>query len=574
MTIKAAVELEVKQPNLKGFKAQLRELTLEAQQAVLKFGEFSPEAVAAAQRVAQLKDQIDDFNDRVAAINPDKFAQLNTVVSSVVNGFQAAQGAMVLLGGTTAQVEQTFVKLQAAMALSQGLEGLGRVQQQLRQIIASASTLQKVMAGTLGVVVLIAANFERLIGIIPGLEKLGSILKSIGFAISDFLGLGFREAEQYKIFKKANDLEIIEINKKIAILGTQEKREREIFEERKKLINKQLEDVQKQLALEVYADEEAKDELLKQQKQLNADLQVLDAEQKAYEVKRQKEFEELKRKHNNELEKLTLENKYKIKDLDEYFYQSEDKRNNQQHFINLDKINQQYKERNLLLKQQKDEELKAIGDSQIRIDEINKYYDQLELDSQKKHEEELIKEQRKYDIIRQQEAIKTEQQIRDSKLQIAQSTVSGLSSLAQIMLNDQAKVTKAQKMLALVEIGIDTAFAVSSLNKEAAKVSAQMAGILGPATPAFTAAYYAQGIARILANVAKAKQVLSQKNPNVSGAVSGGSIGSNIGGAAPSMVTGSSLPQDTGGGKVYVLEGDITRAQQRVNGNQRVSTVE
>lgn len=572
--IKTAIELEVKQPNLKGFRAELKQATVEAQQAVLTFGEFSPEAVKATQRVAQLKDQMEDFNDRVNAVNPDKFAQLNTVVSSVANGFQAVQGAMVLLGGSTAQVEQTFVKLQAAMALSQGLEGLGKVQQQLRQIIASATTLQKTLAGSLGIIILIATNFERLIGIIPGLEKLGSILKSIGLAISDVLGLGFRESEQYKIFKKANDLEIIEINKKIAILGTQEKREREIFEERKKLINKQLEDVQKQLALEVYADEEAKDELLKQQKQLNADLQILDAEQKAYEVKRQKEFEELKRKHNNELEKLTLENKYKIKDLDEYFYQSEDKRNNQQHFINLDKINQEYKERTLLLKQQRDEELKAHGDSQKRIDEINKYYDQLDLDSQKKHEEQLTKEQRKYDIIRKQEAIKTDQQIRDSKLQIAQSTVSGLSSLAQIMLNDQAKVTKAQKMIALVEIGIDTAFAVSSLNKEAAKVSAQMAGILGPATPAFTAAYYAQGIARILANVAKAKQVLSQKNPNVSGAVSGGSIGSNIGGVAPSMVTGSSLPQDTGGGKVYVLEGDITRAQQRVNGNQRVSTVE
>lgn len=572
--IKTAIELEVKQPNLKGFRAELKQATVEAQQAVLTFGEFSPEAVKATQRVAQLKDQMEDFNDRVNAVNPDKFAQLNTVVSSVANGFQAVQGAMVLLGGSTAQVEQTFVKLQAAMALSQGLEGLGKVQQQLRQIIASATTLQKTLAGSLGIIILIATNFERLIGIIPGLEKLRSILKSIGLAISDVLGLGFREAEQYKIFKKANDLEIIEINKKIAILGTQEKREREIFEERKKLINKQLEDVQKQLALEVYADEEAKDELLKQQKQLNADLQILDAEQKAYEVKRQKEFEELKRKHNNELEKLTLENKYKIKDLDEYFYQSEDKRNNQQHFINLDKINQEYKERTLLLKQQRDEELKAHGDSQKRIDEINKYYDQLDLDSQKKHEEQLTKEQRKYDIIRKQEAIKTDQQIRDSKLQIAQSTVSGLSSLAQIMLNDQAKVTKAQKMIALVEIGIDTAFAVSSLNKEAAKVSAQMAGILGPATPAFTAAYYAQGIARILANVAKAKQVLSQKNPNVSGAVSGGSIGSNIGGVAPSMVTGSSLPQDTGGGKVYVLEGDITRAQQRVNGNQRVSTVE
>jgi hypothetical protein len=49
----------------------------------------------------------------------------------------------------------------------------------------------------------------------------------------------------------------------------------------------------------------------------------------------------------------------------------------------------------------------------------------------------------------------------------------------------------------------------------------------------------------------------------------------SIGGGAPRMTIGSSLPTESaGGGKVYVLEGDITRAQQRVNGNQRVSTVE
>ena len=221
-TIKTAIELEVKEPNLKGFRQQLKQLTIEAQQAVIQFGEFSPEAVKAAQRVAELRDRMDDFNDRVSAVNPDKFAQLNTVVSSVANGFQAAQGAMVLLGGTTQSVEKTFVKLQAAMALSQGLEGLGKVQQQLRQIIASASTLQKVMAGTLGVIVLIVANFERLVGLIPGLKTLGNFLTEIGFKISDFFGLGYREAAQYKAFKANNDLVIAEIEKRIAILSTQQ----------------------------------------------------------------------------------------------------------------------------------------------------------------------------------------------------------------------------------------------------------------------------------------------------------------------------------------------------------------
>lgn len=595
MTIKTAIELEVKQPNLKGFKAQLRELTLEAQQAVLKFGEFSPEAVAAAQRVAQLKDQIDDFNDRVAAINPDKFAQLNTVVSSVVNGFQAAQGAMVLLGGTTNQVEQTFVKLQAAMALSQGLEGLGRVQQQLKQIIASATTLQKVMAGTLGVIVLIATNFQRLVGLIPGLDRLGAIIKEIGYNISDFFGLGFREAALFEDIKEINELTEIELERQIGILSQGYGNEEKIFEKRRQLIETRLNTVNKALELEQYADEEAKKELVKQQSQFNAELEILEAEKtktleeavlertRVYEdyvdttskLELERERENIKRseliaKYNLDITQKEVDGKARILQGASFDYL---KFLNRQGELQQNLLQSQRLEEIKNLERDFEDKKKRLGDNQDEIQGLTELHNQRleQLNALYNARNSAITEE--FNAKRIDYEIKKDQQLRDAKLQIAESTVSGLSSLAKIMLNDQAKITKAQKMIALVEIGIDTAFAVSSLNKEAAKVSAQMAGVLGPATPAFTAAYYAQGIARILGNVAKAKQILSQQNPNVSAAV-GGSIGTNIGGTAPSMVTGSSLPQDMGGGKVYVLEGDIRRTQQRVNGNQRVSTVE
>jgi hypothetical protein len=77
---------------------------------------------------------MDDFNDRVKAVNPDKFAKLNTVVSGVANGFAAAQGAMALFGNESKDFEKTMIKLQGAMALSQGLEGLGKIQQQFGAI--------------------------------------------------------------------------------------------------------------------------------------------------------------------------------------------------------------------------------------------------------------------------------------------------------------------------------------------------------------------------------------------------------------------------------------------------------
>jgi len=135
----AAIEIEVvpkgnAEATVKTFKQQLKEAKNEAQQLVATFGEFSQEALAGQQKVANLADQMDDFNDRVKALNPDKFAKVQTVVSGVASGFSAAQGAMALFGSESEDLQKTLVKVQGAMALAQGLEGLGKVQQQFMAI--------------------------------------------------------------------------------------------------------------------------------------------------------------------------------------------------------------------------------------------------------------------------------------------------------------------------------------------------------------------------------------------------------------------------------------------------------
>lgn len=134
MALTAAIDLTVKKPDFKSMKSEIRELTVAAQQAVMAFGEFSPEAIRAEQALAQARDRMDDFNDRVAAVNPDKFAQINTVVQGVARGFQAAQGAMALFGNESEDLQKTLVKLQGAMALAEGLEGLGKIEQQFTAI--------------------------------------------------------------------------------------------------------------------------------------------------------------------------------------------------------------------------------------------------------------------------------------------------------------------------------------------------------------------------------------------------------------------------------------------------------
>ena len=136
MALNATIDLTVKKPDFKSMKSEIKELTIAAQQAVMQFGEFSPEAQKAEKALAGARDQMEDFNDRVKAVNPDKFSKINTVVQGVASGFAAAQGAMALFGNESKDFEKTMIKLQGAMALAQGLEGLGKIEQQFKAIFA------------------------------------------------------------------------------------------------------------------------------------------------------------------------------------------------------------------------------------------------------------------------------------------------------------------------------------------------------------------------------------------------------------------------------------------------------
>jgi len=98
MALNATIDLTVKKPDFKSMKSEIKELTIAAQQAVMQFGEFSPEASKAEKALAGARDRMEDFNDRVKAVNPDRFSKINTVIQGVASGFAAAQGAMALFG--------------------------------------------------------------------------------------------------------------------------------------------------------------------------------------------------------------------------------------------------------------------------------------------------------------------------------------------------------------------------------------------------------------------------------------------------------------------------------------------
>jgi len=122
-------------------RSQLRQAQAEVATLSDKFGVTSKEATEAAKRAAELKDRIGDAKALTDAFNPDaKFKALSSSLAGVAGGFAAVQGGMALFGTQSKEVEQTLLKVQSAMALSQGLQQIGESVDSFKQLAAVAKS--------------------------------------------------------------------------------------------------------------------------------------------------------------------------------------------------------------------------------------------------------------------------------------------------------------------------------------------------------------------------------------------------------------------------------------------------
>lgn len=173
--------------------------------------------------------------------------------------------------------------------------------------------------------------------------------------------------------------------------------------------------------------------------------------------------------------------------------------------------------------------------------------------------------------------IEDDKKERDARIALAGDIAKGITDIGGMLIKDQAKLAKFNKASALVQIGIDTAKAISALvaNSQANPLNAVSAGAAG-------IAQFATGIIQIATNVAKAKQILSSPGATPSGGSGGG--GSDGGGGTSAA---TALPQaaqlfgsantggtmSAGGGDTsssmtvtaIVSETQVTSTQQKIN---------
>jgi hypothetical protein len=609
MALNASIDLTVNKPDFKSMKAEIRELTVAAQQAVMQFGEFSPEAIKAEKALAQARDRMEDFNDRVKAVNPDKFAQLNTVVSGVARGFQAAQGAMALFGNQSEELEKTMVKLQGAMALAEGLEGLGKVQQQFGAIaknikggVMSAfkalGNMSNLAFGAIGIALtLIIANFDTLkkavMSLIPGL---GSMVKFVGGLVqqfTDWVGITSAQDRALEKLNKTTEKANEQLDREIALLKARGDEVGVFNKQRQKLENDLAQaranygkNTEKEWgkiildtknALAVLAVEEGN--YHKEQAQAQADANAEAGKKRkadkdkriADELQRQQEIEALRVKAQDQLISAELSANETARELRLAQVEDEGERLQVEYENKLAALKESYIQ----------EQMANVGNAEALALIDQKYADAqmlatLELDKkeeelQKKNAENAIKlaedtaaKEKAISDKATADKIKNEEAVQSAKESLYKASIDLANSIASLA----GEQTKTGKAIALSVIAADTAMAISGALNVTQKPSPDNVATGGLAG----AAKYIGLAAMILTNAKKARDILKGGQPSApSGMQSSGGGMAQM--AAPRV--SSTLPQVNGfDQRVYVTEGDISRTQGRVASLKKVSVTQ
>ena len=308
---------EATDESVKSLRTQLKEATANVAIMADKFGATSKEAVIAAKRAAELKDRIGDAKALTDAFNPDaKFKAVAGALSGVAGGFAALQGGMALFGKENKNVEAALLKVNAAMALSQGLNSLGDsidsfknlgtqirastifieansaatkiaavVQKAFGVATVETSTGFKVLKGAIvatgigALVIALAAVINNFDAISDWIKKspLGALAKGVGALVeqfTDFVGITSQAKRNIESLSASSKLRNEQIERDIKLLKAQGGNEEAIYKKRTELINNDL------AVLKTKTDASGRlyGEDAKKWKELNNDKSILTAE--------------------------------------------------------------------------------------------------------------------------------------------------------------------------------------------------------------------------------------------------------------------------------------------------------
>jgi len=603
------------QKSIGSIRKELKDANAELINAQRNFGDYSKEAISAAKRVAQLKDSIQDARETADLFDPGKkFQAFSGALNAVAGGFAAVQGALGLVGVESEDVQKQLLKVQSALALSQGLseignaaESFGRLGAVIRtKVVTAFSTLKGAIAATgIGIITvglgLLIANFDKVVAtirrVIPGFDAFTNTIGKAIDAITDFIGITSEADRALETLNKANKERNEEIDRTIKVLSAQGGKEKEIYQLQKEQLANNLKDLteKERLGQKLTEDE------LKRKKDLIADTQALDASEtkrlndaaqernkKAQDAAKQRREQEIeqerarleairaqqdafddaeKARGQKQLEQILDANKVLDDAIRERELSRLDGREKELRQLELQYLDQQSAAQGNFFALLALEEAYLINRKAIN-DKFDEEADEKATGNAQKSVDRLIsqfefeKTQRKQNAEAQ---LAIEQAKNDALIAGAQEVSKILGGLVQLA----GRNTAASKVLAIAQATIDTYASVATVFAQAAK---------NPATIPFPAFPYLQAGAALVAGLARVKAITSVQVPFAAGGGGGGGNAPSVrdvGTApiAPSLPLTQTVTQlqsrtinelQSATTRAYVVESDVTGSQERI----------
>ena len=568
-----------KQTDGGGFKELTRALK-EYQNLALQAGENSPIGRQALSEAGELKDRLMDLKSAIKTTGQDGRALQASLQlgGGIVAGFGAVQGVMALVGSESEDLQKTLVKLQAVQATLASVEEIRSVLEKESALRITAVTLaEKGRAAATAISTFVTNGASMALKVFKGAliaTGIGAFIVVLGSVIAYWdeltqaIGLSVKSTADYTdSLDKLSAKEQGRLNDKIERSKKELKLAELKGESDKQLFEREL----KINALELKAREEqskSDQALIASYRKRNLAGEEFTDDQK----QRWDKLTENERNYYEDIRKIEFDERV----IKETFYQSERKKEEELKKAAEEKRKEEErirKEKAEALKKEAEEKAKLeheIFENEVKLLEESVLYDLDAEDRRKAREKQAAEDKKK----QREEELAEEIRVRDAKVQIANDLQSVLTDLGNLIITDSAKAVKFNKAMALIQIGIDTATALSkalAVTQSPSPDNVATGGLAGVAK-------YAGIAAMIFANAAKAKQILSSGNSSGTAPTLGG------GGNSPSTQMNTTAPTVPGSQstilrdqptmiKAIVVESDITNTQKRINSIQETAKI-
>jgi hypothetical protein len=328
----------------RSLRSQLRESVQELARLQNTAGASAKEIANAAKRAAELKDRIGDAKATIDAFNPDaKFKAFGQSIQGVAGAFAGAQGALALFGVESENVQKQLLKVQGALAFSEGLntilgsiDGFKNLALVIKtQVLQAFTTLRgALIASGIGALAiglgLLIANFDKVrdavLKLVPGLGVVANAIGDIVTKVTDFVGITSEVDRGLELYAKNSKNRKEQYERELKVLESQGASERDLSNKRKQIASEDINVLEAKKRNGVKLSEEETKNLANSKNELvviegNYKKSVLATQKKGDDEYLKKQNERIDKELANELSRIT-----RINELAEAGLSEEDKK--------------------------------------------------------------------------------------------------------------------------------------------------------------------------------------------------------------------------------------------------------